>query len=164
MIRSPEVLLIDKDGKNLGITKLMDAVSLAREDGLELLQISFNKGSPTCKILDVNKHKYNLSLKQKEEAKKQRKNELVIKQIQIRPATSQNDLAIKAKQLEQFLSTGAQIKLLIKFKSAREMSHLDLANEALAKFLEMCPSAAPQGKPSIGQKEMSLILIKKETK
>lgn len=161
-IRSPQILLIDKNGKNLGMMALMDAVNLAREDGLDVLQIGFNKGVITAKILDASKYRYNLSLKQKEEARKQKNSEIKMKQVQIRVGTAQNDLVIKAKQTEEFIANGNQVRLVIKFKSQRELSHIDLVNSVCEKFLSLCSNVMPVGKLSMGSKEMSVLLIKKE--
>ena len=159
------MLVINQFGENLGSMPLRQAVEMAKEAGLDLMQLGFSKanGTTTTKILDVGKYRYNLSLKQKEEARKQRENEIKMKTVQIRIGTAENDLKVKAKQVSQF-TENAIVKLVVKFKNAREMGHTEFTNQALENFLSMCPFAIMQGKISVGQKEISAVLIKKEVK
>lgn len=141
-IKSTQVICIDQDGKKLGQLSLAKAVELAQSYQLDLVQISIgNKDAiPVCKILDYGKYKYDLSLKTKEQAKKQRENEVKTKEIQFRPVTGENDLTQKAKHAKEFLKDGNQVKLVVKYKTS-ELRNKEIGQQMLLQFLAMLPEA-----------------------
>ncbi len=161
-IRSPKVLCIDSEGKNLGVISTYDAIRLAEDNGLDLVQMNFGaKGSyPTCKIMNYGKFKYETTKKQKEAAKKQRQAEVKTKEIKFRPNTSTNDLQIKAKHAEDFLNEGHRVKVSLVCKG-REMSHQDIAYDTFQIFLEMLSNITILNNPSFEGKEMSALICKK---
>ncbi len=139
-IHAVTVICLDPDGNKLGQLPFKVAMEKARSFGLDLVQISASKDLPVCKILDFGKFKYEQSLKNKEQLKKQRENEIKRKEIQFRPVTSDNDLQTKAEHVKQFLKDGFEVKLNLKFKGQRELSHQNVGQETLVKFLTMLPA------------------------
>ena len=137
-IRSSEVLCIDHNDEKIGIIPTRQALEMARENDLDLVQIAIADGIPTCKILDYGKFKFNLSKKQKAAAKRQREQASKIKEIKFRPSTDTNDLQTKARQANAFLADGHKLKISIMFKG-RELSHKEVAYDTLDEFLEMLP-------------------------
>ena len=135
-IRANKVRCLDKDNENIGIIPLGKAISLAEEDGLDLIQISPpHNGVPTCRITDYGKYKFDLSKKEKERAKKQRESIIKQKEIKFRPSTDANDLQTKAKMASKFIAEGCRVRVSIRFKG-RELSHKFGAEERFNEFLD----------------------------
>ncbi|PIT98587.1 MAG: translation initiation factor IF-3 [Bdellovibrionales bacterium CG10_big_fil_rev_8_21_14_0_10_45_34] len=132
-IRAPEVRVISDDGSMLGIYTVPDAVRLAEEKGLDLIEISPNASPPTCKIMDFGKYKY----EQKKKAHEARKNQtvIVIKEIQLRPRTDEHDLGVKLKHARRFLEEGDKVKFNLRYRG-REMAHKDQGFDVLDKVVK----------------------------
>ena len=130
-ITSQEVQVISTDGGNLGILNLNEAVSKAKEEGLDLIEIAPNAKPPVCKIMDMGKFKYDQQKKANKAKKKQKKIEL--KEIKLRPVTEIHDYTFKIKNAQKFLSKGDKVKFTIKFKG-RELRHSHLGNELMDKI------------------------------
>jgi translation initiation factor IF-3 len=161
-IRTPRVLCIDHLNNNLGEISTSEALKIANEQGLDLVQVSFNskQNLPTCKILDYSKYKYQQSKNQKAAAKKQRENEIKLKEIKFRPCTDINDLKTKANKAQEFLDEGHNVKVSIVFKG-REITHQDLARETLNQFMDFLPETHFMNKPTILGKILSVMLVRK---
>ena len=127
-INSLEVQVISSDGKNLGILSTKEALYIAREEGLDLIEISPNAKPPVCKIIDMGKYKYNLQKKANKAKKKQKISEL--KEIKLRPVTEIHDYNFKIKNAQKFLSKGDKVKFTVRFRG-REMQHHHLGMELL---------------------------------
>ena len=122
-IRSSEVQVISSDGKNLGVLNKEKAIAIAKEEGLDLIEISPNANPPVCKIIDIGKYKYNL---QKKANKAKRKQKIVnLKEIKLRPVTEIHDYNFKIKNAQRFLEKGDKVKFTVRFKG-REMQHTHL--------------------------------------
>lgn len=164
-IRAPKVLCIDKDNVNRGVISTYEALRLAEESGLDLVQIN-NGGKeasvPTCKIINYGKFKYEITKKQKAAAKKQRESEIKTKEIKFRPTTDLNDLKIKAKHAQEFLDEGHRVKVSLLFKG-RETTHQEYGIDTLNTFLDLLPEADLLNKPSLENKEMSVLLVKRSS-
>ncbi len=132
-ITSPEVQVISNDGGNLGILNLNEAVSKAKDEGLDLIEIAPNAKPPVCKIMDMGKFKYDQQKKANKAKKKQKKIEL--KEIKLRPVTEVHDYTFKIKNAQKFLSKGDKVKFTIRFKG-RELQHSHLGNELMGKIKE----------------------------
>ncbi len=130
-IRAYQVRLIDEDGKQVGIVSSREALQLAREKDLDLVEIVPKAKPPVCKIMDFGKYQYQKSKEAQQQKAKQKKTE--VKGIRIGIKTDDNDLAIRRKQAEKFLSKGNKVKIEIILKG-REKAHKDLAKEALSNF------------------------------
>ena len=132
-INSPEVQVISSDGENLGILKTNDAISRAKEEGLDLIEIAPNANPPVCKIMDMGKFKYDQQKKASKAKKNQKKIEL--KEIKLRPVTGVHDYTFKIKNAQKFLTKGDKVKFTVKFKG-RELQHTHLGNQLMDKIIQ----------------------------
>ena len=155
-ITSPEVQVIARDGENLGILNLNDAINRAREDELDLIEISPNAKPPVCKIMDMGKYKYDAQKKANKAKKKQKKVEL--KEIKLRPVTEVHDYTFKIKNAQKFLSKGDKVKFTIRFKG-RELQHSSLGNELMEKIKQdMHPFGRVELQPKFDGKQMIMVI------
>ena len=132
-INSPEVQVIGSTGENLGIINTNKAISMAKEEGLDLIEIAPNAKPPVCKIIDMGKYKYDAQKKANKAKKKQKKIEL--KEIKLRPVTETHDYNFKLKNAQKFLSKGDKVKFTIRFKG-RELQHSNLGYDLMNKIKE----------------------------
>ena len=131
-IRASEVQVIGSDGKNCGTISLKEAIELAREEGLDLVEISPNASPPVCKIIDIGKYKYDLQKKANKAKKKQKITSL--KEIKLRPVTEIHDYNFKIKNAQRFLTKGDKVKFTVQFKG-REMQHTNLGHELMKRII-----------------------------
>ena len=132
-IKAKEVRLINYNGENAGVVSLAEALKIAQEVGLDLIEISPQVTPPVCKVLDYGKYKYEMQ-KKKNEAKKNQK-VVSIKELKLRPMIDTHDYEVKVKQAKKFLAQGDKVKFTLRYKG-REMSANDLGKEILNKLLE----------------------------
>ena len=132
-ITSSEVQVITNDGDNLGILNTNEAISKAKEEGLDLIEIAPKARPPVCKIMDMGKYKYDAQKKANKAKKKQKKVDL--KEIKLRPVTEVHDYSFKIKNAQRFLSKGDKVKFTVRFKG-REMQHHHLGTELLKRVEE----------------------------
>ena len=130
-INSPEVQVIASSGENLGILNTNEAISMAKEEGLDLVEIAPNARPPVCKIIDIGKYKYDAQKKANQAKKKQKKIE--VKEIKLRPVTETHDYQFKIKNAQKFISKGDKVKFTIRFKG-RELQHSHLGQELMEKI------------------------------
>lgn len=134
-IRAPQVRLIGNDGTNYGVVNTRDALYQAQKAGLDLVAINEQVSPMVVKILDLNKYVYEQKKAAKERARKSRENEIVTKEIQLRPVTDYHDIEIKAKHAREFLDNNCKVRIVIKFRG-REMSFTNRGFEVVNLFLE----------------------------
>jgi len=155
-ITSPEVQVITNDGDNLGILNTNEAISKAKEEGLDLIEISPKARPPVCKIMDMGKFKYDAQKKANKAKKKQKKIEL--KEIKLRPVTEVHDYTFKIKNAQKFLSKGDKVKFTIKFKG-RELQHSHLGNELMNKIKQdMQEIGKVELQPKFDGKQMIMVI------
>ena len=130
-ITSTEVQVITSDGENLGVLNLNEAITKAKNENLDLIEIAPNANPPVCKIMDMGKFKYDQQKKANKAKKKQKKIEL--KEIKLRPVTEVHDYTFKIKNAQKFLSKGDKVKFTIRFKG-RELQHSHLGNELMERI------------------------------
>ena len=131
-INAREVQVISSDGKNLGTLSTNEAINIARQEGLDLIEISPNTNPPVCKIIDIGKYKYDL---QKKASKAKKKQKVVnLKEIKLRPVTEIHDYNFKIKNAQKFLEKGDKVKFTVRFKG-REMQHTHLGNELMNRII-----------------------------
>jgi translation initiation factor IF-3 len=161
-IRANQVLCIDHTGANRGVISFFDALKIAEQNELDLVQIGFppNGQVPTVKILDFGKFKYEQSKKEKQAKKKQRESAIEVKEIKLRPSTAENDLRIKAKQAQEFLENGDKVKINVQFHG-REMSHQEIGLSTLNIFISYVPNGQLANPPSLNGKDLVAILESK---
>ena len=155
-IVSNEVQVISSDGKNLGILNTQEAITIAKNEGLDLIEIAQNAKPPVCKIMDMGKYKYDAQKKANKAKKKQKKIE--IKEIKLRPVTEIHDYTFKIKNAQQFLSKGDKVKFTIKFKG-RELQHSNLGDELMQKIkTDMEKLGKVELQPKFDGKQMIMII------
>ena len=145
LIRFPEVLVIDKDGNALGVKTRKEALHLAEEANLDLLCVAPMAKPPVCKILNYGKYRF----EQQKKAKEMKKNQKVIevKEVRFTPQTDLHDLEVKAKAAIKWLDDGNKVKVTVRFRG-RQMSHVEIGQETLDKFVELVQDYATVEKKS----------------
>ena len=131
-IRAPQVQVISSDGKNLGTLATQEAINIAKQEGLDLIEISPNANPPVCKIIDIGKYKYDLQKKANKAKKKQKI--INLKEIKLRPVTEIHDYNFKIKNAQKFLEKGDKVKFTVKFRG-REMQHTHLGNKLMDRII-----------------------------
>lgn len=132
-IRAREVRLISDDGKQLGIVPTIEAMRLAKEQELDLVEVSPKTVPPVCKIMDYGKFKYQIAKKAHEAKKKQAV--IHIKEMKLGLKIEEHDLMFKVKHLKEFLEDGNKVKVIIMFKG-REVLHIDMGEKLAQKITE----------------------------
>ena len=131
-IRAPQVQVIDDGGKNLGTLSTQEAINIAKQKGLDLIEISPNASPPVCKIIDIGKYKYDLQKKANKAKKKQKI--INLNEIKLRPVTETHDYNFKIKNAQKFLSKGDKVKFTVMFKG-REMQHTNLGHKLMERII-----------------------------
>ncbi len=132
-INSRTVRVISSEGNQLGIVPILDALRVAREEGLDLVEVAPNADPPVCRVMDYGKFKYETSKKSQEARKKTKASQL--KEIKVRPHTEEHDLGFKIKNLRKFLENKSRVKITVTFRG-REMAYLNVGHELLKKIAE----------------------------
>jgi|TARA_B100001540_G_C15788121_1_gene634192 translation initiation factor IF-3 len=132
-IKALDVQVIGSDGGNLGVMQLNRAIQLARDESLDLIEISPNANPPVCKIMDMGKYKYDLQKKANQAKKKQKI--VSLKEIKLRPGTEIHDYNFKIKNAKKFITKGDKVKFTVKFKG-REMQHVELGKKLMNRIIE----------------------------
>mgnify|MGYP001165066796 CR=1 FL=1 len=132
-IRSLDVQVIDSNGQNLGVLPIKKAIEAAKNEGLDLIEISPNANPPVCKIMDMGKYKYDMQKK----ANKAKKNQKIasLKELKLRPGTEIHDYNFKIKNAKKFLTKGDKVKFTVKFKG-REMQHIELGKNLMDRIIK----------------------------
>ncbi len=147
--------VVDENGENLGILHPRDAVRIAEERKLDLVEVSPNAVPPVCKILDYGKWRYERD-KQKKESKPAKSAEL--REVKMRPKIGEHDFQVKKKQVERLLQGGDKVKVLLRFRG-REVVHQDLAEELLMRVSrEVGELGTIESKPQMQGRQMMLVL------
>ena len=155
-IRASEVQVISSDGKNLGTLSTQEAINMARQEGLDLIEISPNANPPVCKIIDIGKYKYDLQKKAHKAKKKQRV--MNLKEIKLRPVTEIHDYNFKIKNAQKFLTKGDKVKFTIRFKG-REFQHASLGNDLMEKIKQdIEPIGRVELEPKFEGKQMIMVI------
>ena len=155
-IRAPQVQVIGSDGKNLGTLNTQEAISIAKKEGLDLIEISPNANPPVCKIIDIGKYKYDLQKKTNKAKKKQKI--INLKEIKMRPVTEIHDYSFKIKNANRFLEKGDKVKFTVKFKG-REMQHTELGKALMDRIIEETKDIAKvESRPKFEGRQMVMII------
>ena len=155
-IMSQEVQVISSDGKNLGILNTQEAINMAKNEGLDLIEIAQNAKPPVCKIMDMGKFKYDAQKKANLAKKKQKI--VSLKEIKMRPVTETHDYEFKVKNAKKFIAKGDKVKFTIRFKG-RELQHSHLGNQLMAKIKEdMKDIGKIELQPKFDGKQMIMVI------
>jgi translation initiation factor IF-3 len=151
-----EVQLIDQDGQNKGVVPFFDALKIAEDVGLDLVEIAPNSTPPVCKILDYGKFRFNEQKKQAEARKKQKTVE--VKEIKLRPGIDRHDYDVKMKAVQRFFEEGDKVKITLRFRG-REMAHTDLGVRLLERVkADTAGVAKVESEPMMEGRQMIMIL------
>src|ERR1700740_1301158 len=131
-IRAREVRVIDEEGAQLGVMQPFEALRLARERGLDLVEISPTADPPVCKITDYGKYQYQQNKKAHEQRKSSRGSQL--KEVKFRPATAEHDFQVRKNQIIKFLGEGHKVRAMI-FHRGREMAHQEVGRAKMTRLL-----------------------------
>ena len=132
-IRVREIRLIDDEGEQKGIVPTVEALRMARDLDLDLVEVSPNANPPVCKILDFGKYKFEQEKKLRDSKKNQKV--LKLKEIRMQPKIGSGDLDTKAKHVQEFLNEGDKVKVTIRFRG-RELAHTELGYDVLNEVLK----------------------------
>jgi translation initiation factor IF-3 len=143
-------------GKNLGNFITSEAIEMAKQEGLDLIEISPNAKPPVCKIIDNGKYKYEIQKKENKAKKKQKT--INLKEIKMRPVTEIHDYSFKIKNANKFLEKGDKVKFTVKFKG-REMQHTNLGHELMNRIINDTASIGKvEVKPKFEGKQIIMII------
>jgi translation initiation factor IF-3 len=158
-IRARDVQLIDSEGQNRGAIPTLDALKLAEEAGLDLVEIVPNADPPVCKILDYGKFRY---LEQKKQAEARKRQKIVeVKEIKLRPGIDDHDYEVKMKAVRRFFEEGDKVKVTLRFRG-REMAHQDIGYRLLERVKhETNTFAKVELEPSMEGRQMVMVLAPK---
>lgn len=163
-IRAKEVMVIGPNGEQLGVKPIKDALTLANYAGFDLVLMSPGANPPVCKIMDYNKFKYESKKKTKENLKKQRENNLEIKEYRLSVSIDVHDFDTRLRNSKKYLEKGHKVKVSIRFKG-REMAHPELGREVLLRFAQsLSDISVMEQKPTLDGRFMTMMLIPKKEK
>ena len=148
--------MIDENGQKLGVMKTKEALDIAYEKGLDLVEVAPNSNPPVCRIMDYGKYKYQQQKKLYEAKKKQKVIE--VKTIKLRPRTDDHDIQVKVKHIRKFLEKGNKVKVIVMFRG-REQAHLELGEQQLKRIYESVSDVGTiEQKPKKEGRDMIMVL------
>ena len=151
-----DVQLIDDSGANRGVMPFFDALKIAEDAGLDLVEISPNSDPPVCKILDYGRFRF-LEQKKANEARKRQK-VIEIKEIKLRPGIDDHDYDVKMKSVRRFFEEGDKVKVTLRFRG-REMAHVELGAKVLQRVkADTAEMAKVESGPSMEGRQMTMVL------
>ncbi len=158
-IRVKEIRVVSAEGEQLGIMAVRDAIRIAQEKELDLVEVAPTAKPPVCRIMDYGKYRYEQSKREREARKKQKIIE--IKEIRMTPKIEEHDFQVKVKAAQKFLNDGDKVKAMIRFRG-REIVHAELGKTLLLQlFEEVKTNATMEREPKIEGKNMIMILASK---
>ncbi|MEJ2212194.1 MAG: translation initiation factor IF-3 [Anaerolineae bacterium] len=155
-IQAPQLRVIDSDGKQLGILPRREALRLADERSLDLVEVAPQAEPPVAKLMDYGKYQYERA-KREREARKSRK-EVEVKEVRLRPKTDDHDINFKVRQARSFLESGAKVKIRMRFRG-REIYNQDVARQQFDRFAkELEDIAVIEQRPSFEGRTMLMVV------
>jgi translation initiation factor IF-3 len=156
MIRVPEVRVVDQEGKQLGVMPTPEALSVAEEAGLDLVEVAATAKPPVCRIMDYGKYKYQMSKKARDAKKKQ--TVILVKEMKFRVKTEEHDFQFKVRNIKRFLNDGNKVKVFVMFRG-REITHTELGRAKLTRVTEeLKDMATVEAPPKLEGRNMSMLL------
>jgi translation initiation factor IF-3 len=158
-IVAKEIRLIGADGGQIGIVSVEEALKIAENEGLELVEISPNATPPVCKVMDYGKYKYKISKKEKDSKKKQ--HVIILKEIRLRPRTEDHDFEFKVKHARKFLEQNNKVKFTVRFRG-REMAYKEFGDKLLERIRETLEDIAKvEGDKKFEGRSLTMTMIAK---
>lgn len=159
-IRAREVRLIDSNGEQLGIVPLKEALRIAEERNLDLVNVAPQAKPPVCRIMDYGKYRYEQSKREKEARKNQKI--ITIKEVRLSPTIEEHDLQTKLKSVVKFLQQGDKVKVSVRFRG-RQITHTDIGRRVLERIIaDVADLAVVEKKPNMEGRNMMIILAPKK--
>ena len=161
-VEALEVRLIGADGKQVGIVKTTEALVMAQEASLDLVQIAGDSSPVVCKIMDYGKHLFDI--KKKRAASKKKQKQTQVKEMKFRPGTEDGDYQVKLRNLIRFLESGDKAKVTLRFRG-REMAHQELGMELLKRVeADLAELGAVEQFPKMEGRQMSMVISPKKNR
>ncbi|MFL2733233.1 MAG: translation initiation factor IF-3 [Gammaproteobacteria bacterium] len=161
-IKADKVRLISSSGEQLGIQSLDEALSIAKKESLDLVQLNDDKQTPVCKLMNYGKHLFDKKKQKSASKKKQKKTQ--VKEVKFRPGTEENDYQIKLKKITKFLGEGDKAKITMRFRG-REMAHQNIGFELLKRVEEdLTGIGAVEQAPLSEGRQLVMLLSPSKTK
>ncbi len=155
-IRAPRMRVVDKDGNQLGVLTLIDALTRAEQAGLDLVEIAPNAVPPVCKIIDFGKYRYEQAKKEKESRKSQ--HQVKVKEVKLKPNTDEHDLQTKLRHARDFIAKGNKVRITCVFRG-REMAHPEFGRRVVQKLCEdLSDIATPESPAKLLGRNLSVVL------
>jgi translation initiation factor IF-3 len=155
-IRVPQVRVVDPEGQQVGIMNTPDALALAQEQDLDLVEVAAQADPPVCRIMDYGKYKYEQAVRQREARKKQ--SHVVVKEMKMRPKIDRHDYDTKKGHVVRFLRQGAKVKVTIMFRG-REMIHPEIGQHLLERLADELEEIAKiENAPKLDGRNMTMVL------
>lgn len=159
-IRVPRVRVIGDDGEMLGVLSRDEALRLAEDAGLDLVEIQPNADPPVCRVMDFGKYRF--EMQKKASAAKKKQKQVEIKEVKFRPVTDEGDYQIKLRNMRRFLEEGDKIKITIRFKG-REMAHTELGIQMINRLEEdLKEEVVIESRPRLEGRQMVMMVAPKK--
>ncbi len=158
----PEIRLTGVDGTQIGIVRTSEALAMAEEAGVDLVEVAAKAKPPVCRLMDYGKFRYQEQKRQQEMKAKQKV--IQVKEVKFRPATDENDYQTKLRALIRFLGDGNKAKVTLRYRG-REMAHQDLGQDVLTRIREdLAEIAQVEQFPKLEGRQMIMVLAPKRKK
>jgi translation initiation factor IF-3 len=155
-IRAREVRVIDSDGKQLGIMLVRDALDIATERTLDLVEVAPNANPPVCRLMDYGKYLYEKQKRERESRKAQK--QIEIKEVRLRPKTDEHDIQVVLTKIRKFAKEGAKIRVRIRFRG-REIQHPEVARDLLERVSkDVADTVIVESMPAFDGRSMIMLL------
>jgi len=155
-IRAPRVRVIDESGKQLGIMSSQEALALARQVDLDLVEMVATSSPPVCKIMNYGKFRYDQTKRERESRKTQ--HQMKVKEVKVSPNISEHDLDFKLRQAKTFLEKGNKVKITCMFRG-REITHRDVGDRLMKRVIEYLePVSMVESSPSLFGRFLGMVL------
>ena len=156
----PRVRVIGSDGEMVGLLSRDEALALAQEDGMDLVEIQPNADPPVCRVMDFGKFKF--EAQKKANAAKKKQKQVEIKELKFRPVTDEGDYQIKLRNMRRFLEEGDKVKVNIRFRG-REMSHQELGREMVHRIeTDLGEDIVVESRPRLEGRQMVMMIAPKK--
>jgi translation initiation factor IF-3 len=158
-IRVPEVRLIGADGQQVGVMSVKEALAVAAEANLDLVEVAPQANPPVCRVMDYGKYKYQQSKKQQEARRRQ--TVIQVKEVKVRPKIEEHDMGFKLRNTRRFLGEGDKVKISVIFRG-REIAHTDRGYRLLAQMAEaLADVGVVEQHPKLEGRNLSMIVTPK---
>jgi len=152
--------VIGSDGEMIGVLSRDEALALAQDDGMDLVEIQPNADPPVCRVMDFGKFKF--EAQKKANAAKKKQKQVEIKELKFRPVTDEGDYQIKLRNMRRFLEEGDKVKVNIRFRG-REMSHQELGREMAARIeADLGEDIVVESRPRLEGRQMVMMIAPKK--